>query len=88
MKLVGSFKKQAEQAASKTEANDAILSAGMELSDDELTAVTGGVNLGDQHQSYNIIGGKSPLSGSQKDNMWSVELDFFQNLEHRSPITV
>ena len=43
MKLTGNLKKQVEQATSKEEARSLIEQAGMELTDDELEMVAGGV---------------------------------------------
>ena len=42
MKLIGNLKKEVEQAESKAEAKEAILKAGMELTDDEVDQVAGG----------------------------------------------
>ena len=43
MKLVGNLKKQVEQTESKEEAKKVIEQAGMELTDDELDQVAGGL---------------------------------------------
>ncbi len=57
MKLTGDLKKQVETAQTKDEAKDAIKKAGMELTDDELESVTGGVDSG--FQSMPPIQGKN-----------------------------
>lgn len=57
MKLTGHLKKQVEQAEGKEEARSLIEKAGMELTDEELDAVTGGYippiifNAGDTKKS-------------------------------------
>lgn len=43
MKLVGELKKQVEETKNKEEAKEVIEKAGMELTDDELDNVTGGI---------------------------------------------
>ena len=43
MKLVGDLLKKAEKATSKEELRDTILAAGVELNDEEIDAVSGGV---------------------------------------------
>ena len=42
MKLIGRLKKDVESATSKTEANEILMNAGVELTPDELEYVTGG----------------------------------------------
>lgn len=44
MKLVGNLKKQVEETKNKEEAKKVIEKAGMELTDDELETVAGGVD--------------------------------------------
>ena len=43
MKLIGNLKKQVEETKNKEEAKEVIEKAGMELTDEELDQVTGGV---------------------------------------------
>ncbi len=43
MKLTGNLKNEVEQAESRAEAKETILKAGMELTDEELDQVAGGV---------------------------------------------
>ena len=43
MKLIGNLKKKVENAETKEEARDTIKKAGMQLTDDELDLVAGGV---------------------------------------------
>ena len=45
MKLVGELKKQVEETKNKEEAKDILEKAGMELSDEELDQVVGGMNI-------------------------------------------
>ena len=45
MKLVGELKKQVEETNSKEEAKEVIEKAGMELTDEELDNVAGGVDV-------------------------------------------
>ncbi len=44
MKLIGDLKKQVENTKNKEEAKEVIEKAGMELSDEELDQVTGGMS--------------------------------------------
>ncbi len=44
MKLIGNLKKQVEETTSKEEAKEVIEKAGMELTDEELNQVAGGIN--------------------------------------------
>lgn len=53
MKLIGNLKKQIEQTESKEEAKAVIEKAGMELNDDELDQVAGGLFVsGDQDDTF------------------------------------
>ena len=45
MKLVGELKKQVEETKNKEEAKEILEKAGMELSDEELDQVVGGMNI-------------------------------------------
>ncbi len=45
MKLVGELKKQVEETNNKEEAKEIIEKAGMELTDEELDCVTGGIEI-------------------------------------------
>lgn len=47
MKLIGNLKKQVEETTSKEEAKEVIEKAGMELTDEELDQVAGGINPDD-----------------------------------------
>ena len=44
MKLIGNLKKQVDETTSKEEAKEVIEKAGMELTDEELDQVAGGIN--------------------------------------------
>ncbi|MBR4328946.1 MAG: bacteriocin [Candidatus Riflebacteria bacterium] len=44
MKLIGNLKKQVEETKNKEEAKEVIEKAGMELTDEELDQVTGGIS--------------------------------------------
>ena len=57
MELIGKLKKQVEDANNKEEAKDIIADAGMELTDDELEKVSGGIvrwnnNYGISHDNW------------------------------------
>lgn len=64
MKLVGELKKQVEETTTKEEAKEVIEKAGMELTDDELDNVTGGVDFN----------GKCSADGGDHD--WEIRIDF------------
>ncbi len=76
MQLVGKLKEQVEQAASKEEAKDAILAAGMKLDEKELEEVTGGIQIGIQDEEQNLVGGRSPLSPSQSKALDGIGREF------------
>ena len=64
MKLIGNLKRQVEKAGSKDEARDIIEKAGMKLTDDELSFVTGGTDIPDHYDSNNDES-KSVLHGGE-----------------------
>ena len=54
MKLIGNLKKQVEETKNKEEAKEAIEKAGMELTDEELDQVAGGVLSGKRKFSLSM----------------------------------
>ena len=64
MKLIGNLKKQVEATTTKDEAREAIRSAGMELTDDELDQVAGGRTVSEPGKEFNLV---SPFPDENHD---------------------
>lgn len=52
MKLIGDLKKKVEKAKDRTEVKELIEEAGISLTDEELDQVSGGTNVGCNHNVY------------------------------------
>jgi len=60
MKLIGRLKKDVESATSKTEANEILMNAGVELTPDELEYVTGGISTARPSQATDPSSNRTP----------------------------
>ena len=66
MKLIGDLKKKVDEANTKEEAKELIANAGMELTEEEMDAVSGGFTFGHAYVcpkcGHDIISGNPSLS--------------------------
>ena len=69
MKLEGEWNKQVEPAACNAETEDAFKAACTEVDEKDMDKVASGIQLGTQYDSYNFVGGKTPLTLAQLDGL-------------------
>ena len=90
MKLIGNLKDQVEKANSKEEAKGIIEKAGMELTEEEVEMVAGGISIhpGARHDyDANIISGNEQTRRGYDENMCFGN-DYYQNKHGINPETL